>query len=814
MHPAVGNRHFAGIFLISVSTLLLELALTRVLSVALWYHFGFLVIATALLGFGAAGTTVALAGRLRETEALDRALALACGASGAAILVSYWLIQRLPFDPFALGTQPMQWVWMPLYELALVAPFYSAGIAVSLLLSRATEAANRLYAFDLIGAGIGCTAIAGLMPSCGGSGSVLAAAALGFAAAAVFGLRVRKIGIAAAALAVLAAGLAPFGERLVPVHVNANKRPKPRSALLSEWNTFSRVEVFESPADPKSGTLPERNAVIDSGTASTGMFDLRDGIDAWLTRPLPLGESSSMFGVLPRGGRVLVIGSGCGAGVFDALRAGAGDVTAVDINPIISSLGRTVLHDWWGGLYDRPEVHPVVDEARSFVRRSHDRYDMIEARHTISNAAAASGALSLSENYVLTSEGFDDYFDHLAPGGVLAFTRPEVQLPRLLATIRGMFERHGLGSPVNNVYVFRQPLSKKLIERFGPRKAFSAGIIARLTPFTPDDIAALERGLGVGAKAPPDFEGSLPETTYSPFARTIDPIYARVLDDPDPARFYAELPYDATPVTDDRPFFNQRVRWSRLGWADVRSVFAQRAGRLALEDKPVAEVTLLVILAQATLVAAALILWPLFRFARGGLGGRSPAATLLYFASLGLGFILVEMALLQRFALFLGQPVYTLAAVLASLLVFSGIGSAIAGRFTEPRRALRYVVPVLLAVLLATATLVPVIFAATLGQPLVARVGIAIAVLAPLGVVLGMPFATGLRAIGGGGALVPWAWGVNGFFTVIGSVAGLILGMAVGFRVVLFVAALAYALGTLPFLRARELPGGGATAAV
>jgi len=533
-------------------------------------------------------------------------------------------------------------------------------------------------------------------------------------------------------------------------------------------------------------------------------MDMSGGVDAYLSRPRDFGEASPL-GLVRRGAHVLVIGSGCGADVLDALRFGATSITAVEINPIIASLGRTRMRDWWGGLYTRPEVHVVVDEARSYVRRSVDRFDAIIARHTISNSAVASGALSLSENYLLTTEAFDDYFTHLSPGGSIVFTRPEAQMPRLLATVRGMFDRHGLGSAADNVFLYRTPLTREEVKRFGSRGAFDAGLIVRLTPLSPSDVAAIEKELQVHSVPPPGYEGTLPQTLYSPLARAIDPVYARILDEPEPSSYFAGLPYDPSPVTDDRPFFIQRIRWSRLRWSDVASVFAQgRGGRMAMEDKPIAEATLLVILAQATLVAAILILLPLVRFAREGLRARECAPTLLYFASLGLAFIFVEMALLQRFMLFLGEPVYTLAAVLASLLFFSGLGSAVAGGFAgQPQRALRVMIPVLLLVLVVTTAIVPLVFGATLGDPLSVRIAIAIALVAPLGVMMGMPFATGLRAIETT-VLVPWAWGINAFFTVIGSIGGMILGMAFGFRIVLLCAGLIYLLGTLPFTRAQS----------
>ena len=220
-----------------------------------------------------------------------------------------------------------------------------------------------------------------------------------------------------------------------------------------------------------------------------------------------------------------------------------------------------------------------------------------------------------------------------------------------------------------------------------------------------------------------------------------------------------------------------------------------------------AEVTLLVLLVQSVVVAAVLILLPLVSYARQGLEVADRWRYLTYFGALGLGFIFVEIALLQRFMLFLGQPVYTLAVALAGLLMFAGVGAALAVRArAAPERALRRILLTTIAALLATALLTPPVFSAALGLPLAARAILALLLIAPVGIALGMPFPTGLRIVSRDAeAIVPWAWGVNGFFTVIGSVAAVILGMAFGFTVVLALAGLCY-LAALLALASRRLP--------
>jgi len=791
----IGFHHYLGIFLLSLATLLLELSLTRVLSVGLWYHFGFLVISTALLGFGTSGVVLALWRRLREQIFLDFALAVLAVLFGVLTVVCFWLMQRIPFDPFSLFSDKRQLGFMPLYYIVISLPFFCSGLALALLFTRGGHHVNRLYAFDLIGAGIGCGALALIMPAFGGSGSVVCAAALGLLAAAIFGFRAAKK-IAGLAL-ILAAGsivLAFFANNLLPISITPNKAPLPTPPIYSAWNTFSKIDVIETqPARANTTSRGSRRFIFDAGTAATGMMDLRPNVREALRQAGDDADYTSNIAYVGKTNpSVLIIGSGGGGQVVDALHYSASKIVAVEINPIINDVITNRMRDYWGDLYQQPEVQVVTEEGRSYVRRSKEQYDAIISVHTISNAAIASGALSLAENYVLTREAFEDYLDHLKSDGVLYFTRPETQIPRLFSTGREALAARGITDFPSHFFAYRALPPGEHLPSF---KSFCAGFLMKRSPFTPEEIAAIRRILKIG-EAPKTGEGTT-EVLYSPGEPASGSIYYRLLTAPDLRAVYASEPAQIEPATDDRPFFNQHTRWSTINWKTFQDIFTQntaRKARMALEDRPIAEVTLLVLLAQSIVVAAILIFLPLAKFSRKGLRVPHRGAFLIYFAGLGLGFIMIEIALLQRFTLFLGQPVYTFAVVLAALLLFTGIGSALSDRFgSAARKNLRLIVPLILLTLLLTAFVTPYLFNATLGWSLLARVLVSVLILAPLGILLGMPFPSGLRIIGEEvPSLVPWAWGVNGFFTVIGTVGALILGMAFGFKAVLVIAAACY----------------------
>ncbi len=785
---AIGGRHYAGVFLLCFSTLLLELSLTRVMSVTLWYHFGFLVISTALLGFGASGVTLALWRRLREDAPLDRTLAVLALLFGVLVVACFWVQQQLPFDPFNLLTDARQFWLMPLYFVVVALPFFCAGLALALLFTRGSAVVNRLYALDLLGAGLGCAAIALVMPRFGGAGSVVFAATVGLVAAATFGWReARPIALASAVLALGVGTLAWFADASLPLSITPNKRAPKGTPIFSAWNTFSRIDFFHTPPNEKRA-YDRFVFVFDAGTAFTGIRDLRPDFRAVareMTDPLDFDSQVAYLG--RQKPSVLIIGSGAGAQVLDAVQYGAGSITAIDVNPIINDVITGPLKDRWGGLFAEPGVRLVTAEGRSFVRRSRERYDAIISVHTISNAAIASGALSLTENYVLTREAFEDYLDHLSPDGIIYFTRPENQIARLFATGREVLEARGATDLPAHFYAFGgRPNANPETAR---SNTFNAGFLMKKTPFTAAEIHAIDAFLRVDAA---DGENA---RLYTPLDAPADTLYQRLLTASDVRAVYAADPHQIAPATDNQPFFNQHTRWSSIDRNTFRDLFSQgKMGRMALEDRPVAEVSLMVLLLQATVIAGILIVLPLLRFKRDDLRAASRGRMLVYFAALGLGFIFIEVVFLQHFTLFLGQPVYTFAVVLAGLLMFTGLGAYLAGRLSGTgRQRLRRIIPTLLVVLAATAVLTPLIFQTALGLALPWRVVVALAVIAPLGVMLGMPFPTGLGVVSEEApGLVPWAWGINGFFTVIGTILALMLAMMLGFLAVLVLAGACY----------------------
>jgi predicted membrane-bound spermidine synthase len=704
------------------------------------------------------------------------------------------LQQKIPFDPFSLYTDHLQLLYMPVTYILVAIPFFFAGLSLSLLFTRYPININRLYAFDLTGAALGCIAIVFTMPWLGGGGSVLLPATFAAIAALLFFNKSQKVLIGISALLVIVTFLISLhSDELIPLRITANKRMSNSKIkpVYTKWNTFSRIDLYVR----NSSLFPQKKSprfIIDQGTAATGLaFDMMPDVKTVLSKynsdSLYLSCVAYLGKVKPS---ILVIGSGSGTQVRDALHYGAGKITAVDINPIINY---QVLHNpYWADLFHQPQVKLFTDEGRNFVRTSKEKYDAIVSVHTITNAAIASGALSLTENYMFTKEAFEDYYDHLTDSGVLYFTRPEFQLARVFSTAREVLEENNVKDPLNHFYAFTYHDT----ENPNGRKSFFAAFIMSKAALSQEQVDRMTSFIGLS-------KSDIPVILYDPF-NTEKNIYDSILTVKSLPALYRDYPFEIKPATDNNPYFNHHTRWSSLNLHSFTNLFSQnKMGRLALEDKPVAEVTLITLLIQVLIVAAIFILLPLWRFSSSGLKVKNVFPFLLYFSGLGCGFIMIEIVLIQQFGLLLGEPVYTFAIVLAALLLFTGVGAYLSGKYALPtNRLIRNAIWLLAALILAGSFFLTPLLRQAIALPMTGRIILSVLLMLPLGILLGIPFPSGIRMISEKApSLIPWAWGMNGFFTVIGSVLALMLSMMIGFQAVLWIAVCIYLLSMWAILK-------------
>jgi len=784
------------IFTISLAAVLLEISYTRIFSFKVYYYFTYLILGIALLGIGAGGSLLAVSDRLRAVapERLVPALGL---VAAAAVGLGYFAIAPAPLNVSEIVFHRVEVLKLAAVCLALLIPFLAAGIAVSTILGCDTDRVARLYGADLCGAGLACVASIPLLylltpPGCvmlAGLCFALAGLPLALAGApgrrGVLGPKGRVAGIALVAGLVLAV----LGHDRLPDPTTDRMKQVARfkdsgQLLASRWNPVFRVDVLERPFEPDKSVLLSHDGWMGSA------IHRFDG-DWSRLEPMREGPPSVPFSALGPSPTVLVIGAAGGHEVLASLFFGASEVTGVELNSATVDLLTGRFADFAGRIHEDPRVHIVNAEARSFLQRGDQRWDLIWLVAPDSYAAmnaASSAAFVLSESYLYTVEMIREALSHLNEGGVLAAQfgerdyrgKPNRTL-RYVATAREALAQEGVDDfgdhllvatadglpPMSNstILLSRKPFSAEQRQRFEENARQLKGGVARWLPGRAPDHSRL---------------GELVTTPSEAL----------------PAWFEAQ-PYDLTPVRDDSPYF-----WHFTRYRDALRPSVRPGARGLDWEDTIGEQVTVVLLAIVTLMAALFLLLPFVAIRDVWLGIPAKATAGVYFASLGLGFMFLEVSLIQRFTLFLGYPTYSLSVTLFSLLTSSGAGSLLAGRWTGSGGGSPSVLLFTLGGLLALHQLaVPGIFAAFAGAPEALRIGVAIGSIAPLGLCLGAFMPIGLARIASLSAhrreYIAWAWAVNGFFSVIASILSTILAMMVGFQVLLGLAFAIYVVAVL-----------------
>jgi hypothetical protein len=780
----VQGSYYAGIFLISLSTLLLEFTLTRILSVSLWYHFAFMIISVALLGFGVSGVVLSLSKKLKQIKT-DRLLTFLSIFFGVSVILSFLIMNQIPFDPFSLLTDPIQFLYLPVYYLLITIPFFFSGLIISVLLTKFKAEVSRLYFFDLIGAGLSCFAFVFFMPWVGGNGTIVFIAMLGFLCAIIFGMKnYKQWAFAAFVFMLISSSFLINKDERFAINSSPNKvygnyiKQRPDLKVLTEWNTISKIDVMRDEQESPDG-YNIYLAIIDNGNASTNIPNVK----SLPPETKPADASNLAFAPLDSIDKTFIIGSAGGGEILASLYHGSKEVVGVEINGILNDLIERDLVNWTGPLIkDNDKVKLITDDARSVIRSKRIAYDVIISAHTISASAVSSGAMSMVENYILTQEAVEEYLEHLSPGGVIYISRPETQLPKLITTLKKarLKTSGGLEQSKDNFIVFRRPPNS-----FESDKSFMAGVIYKKDGFNADEIIKVKN------------EAALMSINieYDPVS---DPpgIYRDLIKSDNIDAIIENYEKDIAPATDNKPFFDNNLGFSNLTLEGIKESFAQdEKGILALKDRPVAESTLLAILIQTLVIAGLLILLPL-RFLKREEKGKFSRKFLIYFACLGIGYIMMQVCLIQKFTLFLGQPVYTLLTVISTMLIFSGIGSMFSLKFFANSKKKLYIIFVVIAVYsIALGILTPMIFDSLVRLELVWRITVSALIIAPLGFFMGMPFPIGLTLISDDDRrYAAFAWGINGFFSVIGTVTAVILAMTTGFLFIFILTGLIYLL--------------------
>jgi spermidine synthase len=773
-----------GLGLTSFAALLLELSLTRLFSVVLFYHFAFLAISIALLGLGAGGVVSYLRRRsLARIETRFLAMRL-CLANAVTILAALEIVLRVPVT---LDVSRDNFMHLSLLYFAAAIPFFLTGVLFSVVFARESQRIPVLYGSDLGGGALACLAVVPLLNWIGGPNTILMAGVALSLAAAVWAPSPVWRRVAAALLAaflLLIAGNLNNG--LIDVIYAKGEFRDPAWVEFARWNALSRVEV------DRQGPM---KAIVIDADASTYIMncDIGHWHDSGWERAL-MSQPPALANVLRPHGEFAIIGPGGGVDVLRAVANGSPSVTGIEINPIIAdTIMRGRYATYSKHLYQRPDVHIHVTDGRSYLRSTSQKFDVVQMTLVDTWASTAAGAFALSENNLYTVEAFGEYFEHLRPDGMIAVTRWEFHEPRealrVVSVAMEALHRLGVANPARHFIVASQgPLDEDGIP---------VAVLAKRTPFSPDEEAAVKAHFAQYSKLHPLYLPSEPE--HNPFGDLIA--------SNDPYAFARTYSYNVAPVNDNAPFFFFTLKPNQiLGNEDLRS---------GIDWKVNLGVLVLVIVLAISIVAVALFLiLPLVLHG----GRRQSALPLFYFVAIGLGYILVEIAFIQRFVLFLGHPTYALTVVIFLLMLSSGAGSLFSRRWL-PRTQMAWMPLTLIATALTlNVFFLPRWLESWVGMAFTYRLLASMVLLIPLGFLMGMPFPTGLRAlaeiedVGVPGLDAPpqsednaveWAWAMNAAASVLGSVLAMVIAIQVGLTITLACGAAAYllALLLLPALR-------------
>ena len=772
-----------GIGASSFAALLLELALTRLFSVVLFYHFAFLAISIALLGLGAGGVFA----YLRKTQ-LSRigTRPLAAWLCGLNAIVIPFVLEIVLHVPVSLELSWTNLLRLTMLYLSAAIPFLLTGVLFSVVFARETRTITRLYGADLLGGALACLSVVPLLNWIGGPNAILFAATVMALAGLMWAdsRRTRNVTGVIAAVLVLLIAVNHSGRLIDVIYAKGIFRDK-SWVEFARWNAISRVEVDRQGDDGK--------AIVIDADASTYIMNVDP--HAWqgtLWQKNLMASPPALANVLRPRGEFAIIGPGGGVDVLRAVANGSPSVTGIEINPIIAnSIMRDRYADYSYHLYERPEVHLHVTDGRSFVRNAKQEFDVVQMTLVDTWASTAAGAFALSENSLYTVDAFREYFEHLKPDGMIAITRWEFRQPRealrVVSVATEALHQLGVQNPAKHLIV----VSEGDLDEDG----IPVVVLAKKSPFTPEEEAAVK----VHIESTEDLVA-----LYTPSAPGQNPFSALIARN-DPRAFARAYPYNVAPVDDNAPFFFFTLKTDQV----LHDGGLQRG----IDWKVNLGVVVLGIVFAISLVAVAVFLVGPMAL-RGG--RRQRALPLLYFVAVGLGYILVEIAFIQRFVLFLGHPTYALTVVIFLLLLSSGAGSLLSRRLL-PNTARGWIPLVILVLAIALYTWgLTSLLTSLIGLPFFVKLVVSAVVLVPLGFAMGMPFPTGLRAIANIADVelpaselgepansddnaVEWAWAMNAASSVLGSVLAMVIAIHFGLNITVACGAAAYLLSLMLF---------------
>jgi hypothetical protein len=768
MRPPVSKTTYLGLFIITLSTLMYEILLTRIFSVTMWYHFAFMAISVAMFGMTVGAIVVYLFPGYFTGERAQYHLALSAMLFAITIVFSFLTHLSIPFVT--------KWSLVALYAIGLnytvlAIPFFFSGICVCLALTKFPGQIGKLYAADLAGAAVGCILLIYTLDITDGPTAVIFVAvlaclgALGFAMDGLFP-RLRRLGIVCTAVfatfAVAGTILAHF--QMFPLRLLWVKGELEPRALYTKWNSFSRIRIdgkMDTPKHPRgwgmSAQLPENILVRQLGMdIDAGAWTVLTNFDGDLNKVDYLKyDVTNIVHYLRPDSRVLVVGVGGGRDVLSALAFNQRSILGLEINGDIINAVNHRYGDFTGHLDRNPKVTFVNDEARSYIARLKDPVDIIQVSLIDTWAATAAGAFVLTENSLYTVDAWKMFLKHISDRGVLTFSRwyfvdRPAEVYRLVALAVASLKESGISDVRRHLMLVRSHGVGTILVSKAP-----------LTSQDIENIKSLCQRMGFDLVLTPGF--------------ALDPLIGQIASARNLEAVYRDYSLNITPPTDNSPFFFNMLR--------LRDIFHSDLMKLGVSSFNLKAVFVLGSLLIVIFVLAILcIIVPLWlttsRSVLRGAGGL-----ILFFMGIGLGFMLVEISQMQRLIVFLGHPIYGLSVVLFALLLSSGLGSLTTPNVATSRSGgSAYArLALLLGVLCVFGWITPGFIERFQSASTPFRILISLVVLFPIGFFMGMAFPMGMElASHRSPGLAPWLWGINGAMSVLASVLAVVIALEWG----------------------------------
>jgi hypothetical protein len=797
MMTEMTKRIYLSVGLLSASIIAFQLTLMQLLSLIQWSHFAYMVISVALLGFGASGTLLALARNwfIRHIKVALPALMILSGASMSLImLVSSTVFGS--FDSYLLFIDRSQILGLLVAYFAFFIPFMMGALAIGLVYIHYVEKIGSLYFADLMGSGLGgllmlllfwvfypaqLPSVISLMPLVGGALLIPEGMRLKFTPPLV-----------AAFILPLILIISPPSLPMSEYKSLSGALNLPDAGIVKgKSSPYGQLSIVRSPALRYApglsltyqGTVPVRDVIFNNGNwfgpvVEWSAADTSHFLD-YTTNALPY--------VINKPGNLLLLDAGTGLFAAHALTRGVDNITAVEQNRIAVDLLKNELAGMIDSMYHLDAMNPVNLHSRSYLLKDDNLYDLI-ILPTSETFGGTSGINALEEQYILTLQALDEMWKRLSDNGMISVTSwmdyPSRNPLKLLATLVETHEKNSTLPVEKHIAAIRGWGTITFILKKSP-----------LSPGETDEIRKFCRKMYFDPVLLPGIDPS-ERSVYNQlqddgFFVSVDNIMSE-----DRNVFYREYDFNIKPATDNIPYFSQFLKFGRYN--KMQEFFGQ-------STVPFLEIGYLVVLItflQITVVAVILIILPLFAIGWKG-GGRS--YTILHFSGIGLGFMFIEITLIQQFILYFGNPIYAAAAVLSGMLICSGAGSLASSRFHNDRRGIVKVLALVIFFIILYVLLLTPLLRLTINFPLMLKIFLSIVFISPAAFFMGMPFPLGLRKLSRqNNTLIPWAWGINGCLSVISTALATIIAVEAGFLWVMMIAALAYGLTLVANLQKTE----------